>query len=73
VIDILKSMVTDEDVLEKEDMYIMDRIKNFASTVEKEVVPPTLAAKQLCVLVDRIVSVVFKYLLVPSSLTFHLC
>lgn len=56
VINIFKSIVMDEDVLEKEDLHILDRIKDFASTVEKEIVPPIPAAKQLLVLVDRAVS-----------------
>ncbi|KAF8583321.1 ras GEF [Ramaria rubella] len=53
VINVLRQIVTDEDVLEKEDMHILERIKGFAATVDKEVVPPIPAAKQLLVLVDR--------------------
>ena len=47
-------MVTDEDVLEKEDMYILDKIKEFAST--PEVANSIAAAKQLVVLIERVVS-----------------
>jgi son of sevenless len=55
VINVLKQMVTDEDVLEKEDMHILERIKGFAATIDKEVVPPIPAAKQL---LERAVSTV---------------
>lgn len=70
VINILKSMVTDEDVLEKDDMHILDRIKSFASTIEKEVTPPIPAAKQLLVLVDRAVSADLQS---NNQLAKHLC
>lgn len=46
-------MITDEDVLEKEDAYILDKIKDFASKVE--VSNSIAAAKQLVVLIDRVV------------------
>lgn len=55
----MRQIVTDENVLEKEDAYILDRIKDFAATVEKEVTPPIPAAKQLIELVIRAVSTVF--------------
>ena len=48
-------MVTDDDVLEKEDMHILERIKGFAATVDQEVVPPIPAAKQLLSFVERAV------------------
>jgi hypothetical protein len=46
-------MVTDDDVLEKEDMYILDRIKAFAQSQDAVHLP---AAKQLVVMIDRTVS-----------------
>ncbi|KAK1230653.1 cell division cycle- protein [Marasmius sp. AFHP31] len=45
VINTFKSMITDDDVLEKEDMYILNRIKEFANSDP--------AAKQLIILIDR--------------------
>lgn len=45
-------MVVDEDVLEKEDLYILDRIKAFIS--EEEVIK-FAAAKQLLILLERAV------------------
>ncbi|KAF7968737.1 hypothetical protein HWV62_29559 [Athelia sp. TMB] len=50
VINTFKSMVVDEDVLEKEDLYILDRIKAFIS--EDEVIK-FAAAKQLLILLER--------------------
>lgn len=50
-------MLTDEDVLEKEDMYILDKIKEFVSN--PEVSNSVAAAKQLVVLIDRVVSLTF--------------
>ncbi|KAK7056677.1 cell division cycle-related protein [Paramarasmius palmivorus] len=50
VINTFKSMVTDDDVLEKEDMYILDRIKAFAQSQDAVHLP---AAKQLVVMIDR--------------------
>ena len=47
-------MVTDEDVLEKEDAYIFDNMRTFISTPE---VAQTSAAKQLLVLIDRAVRI----------------
>jgi len=52
----MKSMLTDENFLEKEDMYILERIKEFAATVDREITPPIPAARQLADLVDRAVS-----------------
>ncbi|KAG9035607.1 hypothetical protein FRB95_011013 [Tulasnella sp. JGI-2019a] len=49
VINILRSLVMDNHVLEKEDMYIMRRIHDFASRV-KHVAPP---AQQLMLMVER--------------------
>jgi len=46
-------MVVDDDVLEREDMYILDHIKEFISG---EVVNKFVAAKALLVLIDRAVS-----------------
>lgn len=58
VINILKQMVTDDNVLEKEDMHIFERIKGFAATVDSEITPPIPAAKQLLSRVELAVSVV---------------
>lgn len=52
VINIFKSMVVDDDVLEKEDMYVLDRIKEFISGEE---VNKFAAAKQLLILLERAV------------------
>lgn len=46
-------MITDDDLLEKEDMYILDQVKQFVSHPE---VVRSAAAKQLLVLIDRAVS-----------------
>ena len=46
-------MVTDDDILEKEDMYILTRMKEFASNEE---VVTFAAAKQLLILIERAVS-----------------
>lgn len=52
VINTFKSMVVDDDVLEKEDMYILDRVKEFISSDE---VNKFAAAKQLLILIERAV------------------
>jgi len=49
-------MVVDEDVLEKEDMYILDRMKNFISGEEAI---KFAAAKQLLILIERAVRIFF--------------
>lgn len=46
-------MITDEDVLEKEDMHILDRVRDFC--LKAEVTTSVAAAKQLVVLIDRVV------------------
>jgi son of sevenless-like protein len=46
-------MVMDEDFFEKEDLYILDRMKEF---LQNEKVSKILAAKQLLSLVERAVS-----------------
>lgn len=46
-------MITDEDVLEKNDMYILDRIQEFC--FKAEATTSVAAAKQLVVLIDRVV------------------
>jgi len=46
-------MIVDEDVLEKEDMYILDRMKEFISSDE---VSRFAAAKSLMILIERSVS-----------------
>ena len=47
-------MVVDEDVLEKEDMYILDRMKSFISGEEAI---KFAAAKQLLILIERAVRI----------------
>jgi son of sevenless len=46
-------MVVDDDVLEKEDLYILDRMKEFISNEE---VIRLAAAKQLMIFIERAVS-----------------
>lgn len=53
VLNTFKTMVTDEDFLEKEDVYILNRIKEF---LQREEVSRILVAKQLLSLVERAVS-----------------
>ena len=55
VLNTFRTMVTDEDVLEKDDMYILDKIREFASN--PEVSNSTAAAKQLVILIDRVVRI----------------
>lgn len=50
VLNTLKAMVSDEDFLEKEDMYILNRMKEF---LQNEDVSKFLGAKQLLSLVER--------------------
>ena len=45
-------MVMDEDVLEKEDMYILDKIREFAARPD---VGTMAAARQLVVQIERVV------------------
>ncbi|TFK74755.1 ras GEF [Pluteus cervinus] len=51
VINTLKAMVVDEDILEKEDLYILDRMKDFISSEE---VSKFGAAKGLLILIERL-------------------
>ncbi|KAL0960836.1 hypothetical protein HGRIS_005852 [Hohenbuehelia grisea] len=51
VLNTFKSMVTDDDVLEKEDLPILDRIKEFISSSDEVSSMP--AAKQLLILIER--------------------
>jgi hypothetical protein len=60
VINTFKSMVVDDDVLEKEDLYILDRMKNFISGEE---VIKYAAAKQLLILIERAVRMFLSYVL----------
>lgn len=53
VLNTFRTMVTDDDILEKEDMYILTRMKEFASNEE---VVTFAAAKQLLILIERAVS-----------------
>ncbi|KAI8986090.1 ras GEF [Trametes punicea] len=50
VLNTFRTMVTDDDILEKEDMYILQRMKEFASNEE---VVTFAAAKQLLILIER--------------------
>ncbi|KAJ7288493.1 ras guanine nucleotide exchange factor domain-containing protein [Mycena rebaudengoi] len=50
VLNTLKSMVVDDDVLEKDDLFILDRMKEFLSTEEVIRFP---AAQQLLILIER--------------------
>ncbi|KAI0372236.1 ras GEF [Pilatotrama ljubarskyi] len=50
VLNTFRTMVTDDDILEKEDMYILGRMKEFASNEE---VVTFAAAKQLLILIER--------------------
>ncbi|KAI0632185.1 ras GEF [Trametes polyzona] len=50
VLNTFRTMVTDDDILEKEDMYILARMKEFASNDE---VVSFAAAKQLLILIER--------------------
>ncbi|KAJ7482050.1 ras guanine nucleotide exchange factor domain-containing protein [Mycena galericulata] len=50
VLNTFKSMVVDDDVLEKEDLFILDRMKEFITTEEVSKFP---AAKQLLILIER--------------------
>ena len=52
VLNTFRTMVTDDDILEKEDMYILGRMKEFASNEE---VVTYAAAKQLLILIERAV------------------
>jgi son of sevenless len=58
VINTFKSMVVDDDVLEKEDMYILNRMKAFISG---EDVIRFAAAKQLLILIERAVRVLLSH------------
>ena len=59
-------MVVDDDILEKEDMYILDHMKAFICGGE---VIKYAAAKQLLILIDRAVSISLKCL--KSALTLY--
>ncbi|KAM5535086.1 hypothetical protein V8D89_011314 [Ganoderma adspersum] len=50
VLNTFRTMVTDDDILEKEDMYILTHMKEFASNEE---VVTFAAAKQLLILIER--------------------
>ncbi|KAJ7729643.1 ras guanine nucleotide exchange factor domain-containing protein [Mycena maculata] len=50
VLNTFKSMVVDDDVLEKDDLFILDRMKEFITTDEVSKFP---AAKQLLILIER--------------------
>jgi len=48
----MKSMVVEDGILEKEDMYILERMKEFIST---EDVSKFVAAKHLMIQIERVV------------------
>nr|VWO94819.1 Guanyl nucleotide exchange factor Sql2 [Ganoderma boninense] len=50
VLNVFRTLVTDDDVLEREDMYILARMKEFASNEEVVTSP---AARQLLVVIER--------------------
>ncbi|KAJ7645538.1 ras guanine nucleotide exchange factor domain-containing protein [Mycena polygramma] len=50
VLNIFKSMIVDDDVLEKDDLFILDRMKEFLTTDEVARFP---ASKQLLILIER--------------------
>lgn len=52
VLNTFRTMITDDDVLEKDDMYILDRIRDFCVTAEATT--SVAAVKQLVVLIDRV-------------------
>lgn len=52
VLNTLKTIVTDDDILEKDDMHILDRMKEM---LQNEEVMRSTAAKQLVVLIERAV------------------
>ena len=58
-------MLTDEDVLDKDDMYILDSIKDFLSAPD---VASLSAAKNLLVVVERAVSVIAFHPIVLDSI-----
>ena len=60
VINTMKSMVTDDGVLEKEDLFILDRMKEFISSDE---VSRFAAAKHLMIQIERLVSLSYFIIL----------
>ena len=51
-----KTLITDQDILEKDDLWILDKIKDFASNPEAATNP---AAVQLVILIDHVSMVFF--------------
>lgn len=64
VINTLKSMVVDDGVLDKEDAYILDRMKEFISSEE---VSRFAAAKQLMNTIERAVRLHFNFRAITRS------
>ena len=54
VINVLKSMVSETDILDREDMYILERMKEL---LESDEVSRMGAAKQLLIVIDRLVRI----------------
>ncbi|KAI0345715.1 ras GEF [Trametopsis cervina] len=52
VLNTFRTMINDEDILEKDDMYILDKIREFCTRAESTT--SVAAAKQLVVLIDRV-------------------
>ncbi|KAJ6580896.1 ras guanine nucleotide exchange factor domain-containing protein [Mycena capillaripes] len=69
VLNIFKSMVVDDDVLEKEDLFILDRMKEFITTDEVARFP---IAKLLSILIERVAGVPPPPLVPNSSETLKL-
>ncbi len=57
-------MMLDDDILEKEDLYILDRMKQFISNEE---VMHLAAAKQLLVLIERAVCITLVQVQITSD------
>ena len=66
VLNVLKSMITDEDILEKSEMYILDRMQDFVSNEEVITFP---AAKHVLALIQR--AVCYYPTQVESLLSWH--
>lgn len=64
VLNTFRTMINDDDILEKEDLYILDRIRDFC--LRAEAVTNVAAAKQLVVLIDRVVSPTVEFVLLSS-------
>jgi hypothetical protein len=66
VLNTFKTMITDEDALAEEDLFILDKMKEMVSDPE---VTPSGAAKQLLVLIERAVGRTFITRLADAQIT----